>query len=253
MMNTLTRNITFKGLLFKAASILEKRERRRVDKKVVGRSGLQVRSGPFAGMKYSFDSHGSELAPKLLGSYEAELVPTLMEWCSKQLHTVVDIGCAEGYYAVGLALLLPSSRVYAYDTSDDARRACARLATLNGVAERVEVRGRCTPHELEHLIGGPSMIIVDCEGAEVDVLRPDIAPVLRGAHLLIELHDFFVPGASRVIAERFAPSHDVVFIAPAHRNPADFPELAGLSASDQYLAMDERRMPQEWVALTPRT
>lgn len=69
--------------------------------------GLTVRRGPFAGLRYpSHDAVGSSLWPKLLGSYEAELAPTFEALCATPYRTVVDVGAAEGYYAVGLGLRL---------------------------------------------------------------------------------------------------------------------------------------------------
>src|SRR6478672_6897407 len=67
--------------------------------------GLVVQHGPFKGMKYpGVNSVGSALIPKLLGSYERELHPLIDSICAGQYDQVVDIGCAEGYYAVGLAM-----------------------------------------------------------------------------------------------------------------------------------------------------
>ena len=103
---------------------------------------------------------------------------------------VLDIGCAEGYYAAGCARLWPVSEVYAYDIDPTALRLCAALADANGVAKRVHVRGACTP---ETLISfdfpqGRSLIISDCEGYEAALFTPSTLPYLAGCDLLIEVH-----------------------------------------------------------------
>jgi hypothetical protein len=73
-----------------------------------------VRHGLFYGMKYpSLEAAGSTLYPKLLGSYERELHGIMERIVRTDYATVVDIGCAEGYYAAGLALRLPEARVFA--------------------------------------------------------------------------------------------------------------------------------------------
>lgn len=65
--------------------------------------GGVILSGPFKGLMYPRESVGSAWAPKLLGTYESELSPTIERIVSGGYRSVVDIGAAEGYYAVGLA------------------------------------------------------------------------------------------------------------------------------------------------------
>ncbi|MCS7063959.1 MAG: hypothetical protein NZM04_07975, partial [Methylacidiphilales bacterium] len=67
-------------------------------------SGNRVRHGPFAGMVYENDTFCcSAIAPKLLGSYEREIQPWIESLLLDRWEGVVDVGCAEGYYAVGFA------------------------------------------------------------------------------------------------------------------------------------------------------
>ena len=92
---------------------------------------LTVRSGPFTGMKYpKAEAAGSAFIPKLLGSYERELHPMIERLIAKGYDDVIDVGCAEGYYATGMALRLPGARVHAYDTSETARDLCSAMALL---------------------------------------------------------------------------------------------------------------------------
>ena len=44
---------------------------------------------------------------------------------------------------------------------------------------------------------------MDCEGGEVDLLQPDLAPNLRYSDVLVELHDFLNPTISETILSRF--------------------------------------------------
>ncbi len=101
------------------------------------------------------------------------------EVIAQQPHLVVDIGAAEGYYAVGLARRLPRCRIVAFDIDPIARKMCRRLAKLNGVRDRVEVRGECDTTYLWTL-PPHSFVLSDCEGAEKTLLDPDRAPALKG-------------------------------------------------------------------------
>jgi hypothetical protein len=69
------------------------------------------------------------------------LHPALASFISRKPHQIVNIGCAEGYYAVGLAWRLPNAKVDAFRSDPRAREFCAELARLNGVEARVRIYG----------------------------------------------------------------------------------------------------------------
>jgi hypothetical protein len=224
----------------------------RTNRRLLGQlfSGTEVRvqAGPFSGMKYLSTSRGSALVPKIIGAYELELHPAFEQVIRRDYRTVVDIGCAEGYYAVGLALRLPQAIVHGFDLDPEALAGCRRLAEINGVASRLRLAGRATLGNLASLVGSETLIISDCEGAEVELLDPGCVPGLRQADVIVELHDCFVPGASKIIAERFSPTHHVRLIGSQERDPAAFPVLRGLDPEDQHRALDEFRggRPMQW-------
>src|SRR5689334_8812698 len=68
----------------------------------VRREGLEVKRGPFAGLNYmaGLERSSGDLVAKLVGSYECELYPVFAEWAAARPVHVIDIGCAEGFYAV---------------------------------------------------------------------------------------------------------------------------------------------------------
>src|SRR3990167_7614490 len=111
--------------------------------------GLTILQGPFAGMSYLRAATEGALAPRLLGTYESELHPHIEAFARQGFETVIDVGCAEGYYAVGLARLMPDATIYAYDIKPEARAACEALAETNGVADRVMVGETFVPTGFE--------------------------------------------------------------------------------------------------------
>ena len=70
--------------------------------RLLAASRATVQTGPFAGMKYVCQSTGA-LCPKLLGCYESELHPAIAKAISRQPKNIINVGCAEGYYAIGMA------------------------------------------------------------------------------------------------------------------------------------------------------
>ena len=86
--------------------------------RLVALHGRRVLHGPFAGMDYTSEASEGGLAPRLLGTYEAELHPALAAVAARGLQLIYDVGCAEGYYAVGLARAVPGARVRAYGVAE---------------------------------------------------------------------------------------------------------------------------------------
>lgn len=189
------------------------------------RTGGRVRMGPFAGMRYVDTSVGSCFIPKLLGIYERELAPKVEIICRSGSDLIVDVGAAEGYYAVGLALRNPRARVVAFEMEEPGRRAIGEMARLNQVADRLLVRGRCEPRDLAAALAGSSrpVIVCDAEGYEEELLDPHDVTALRSAVILVETHEFVRCGITRELQGRFAPSHDVELIWQEPRRRADFP------------------------------
>lgn len=206
-----------------------------------------VQSGPFQGMRLQGRFTGSHI-PKRLGSYELELHDLITGM--QPYDTLLDVGSVEGFYVVGLGRLWPEADVHGFEISPQARRECAAAATVNGV--QVQLHGPATPQSLAALVRGRTLLIVDAEGAEAEVLDPQVAPGLLRADLLVELHEFAAPGVTDLLLRRFA-GHEVRVIQQERRDPSIYPLLVGLSADDQRRAVDESRVPdQTWLWMTPR-
>jgi len=71
---------------------------------------------------------------------------------------VITVGCAEGYYAVGLARLFPQAAIFAFDTDPKAQLICRQTASLNQVDDRVTVMGACAPPVLLSLLARVGLI-----------------------------------------------------------------------------------------------
>mgnify|MGYP002777078187 CR=1 FL=1 len=222
--------------------------------------GDTVRAGPFAGMRYRQRAvaQGGFL-PKLLGSYERELHPTWRSLAGGQWRTVIDVGAAEGYYAVGLARLLPGCTVHAFEMERPLHAAIGAMARENGAADRVHVHGRCTSAMLGSMLtdratAAATLLVMDCEGAEDVLLDLVAAPGLAHATIVVEVHDALVPGVGVRLRERFAMTHDVIAVPTESRGVADLPPGVTLGEEDRALALDEGRGgPMEWLVCRPRT
>ncbi len=175
-------------------------------------SDLIVKHGVFKGMRYPDGiSKDCALYAKLLGSYETELRRIMEEVCHENYTEIVNIGCAEGYYAVGLAMRLPNVNVYAYDIDEKLLNKCEKMARLNGVGSRINLHTHCDADTLKKInFRGKALIISDCEGYEKKLFTEDVIPFLKQHDLIIEAHDFVDIEISALMQQRFAKTHSVL-------------------------------------------
>ena len=220
---------------------------------------LTVRSGPFKGMKYSqAEAAGSALIPKLLGSYECELHPIIERLIEKGYDDVIDVGCAEGYYATGMTLRLPLARIHAYDTNEKARALCSAMTKLNGVADRVSIQTTCTPETLITFPKpGRTLVIVDCESYEKVLFTPAVRDALKGCDVLIEMHDFLDVTISTELEALFAATHQLTNVLSTDdiqkARHYQYPELIGLPVRARFQLLAEGRpMIMEWLLAEAR-
>jgi hypothetical protein len=202
--------------------------------------GLQVSGGPFAGLTYP-DASATSLIPKLLGVYERELHGAVEAAIRAGPELIVNVGAADGYYAVGLARRCPAAAVRAYEADPGQRALLARVAAANGVEPAIA--GAAGPRELASLPPGRTLLVIDCEGCEAALLRPDELEFLREATVIAELHDFVEPGDP--VVARFTATHEVRIVPTASQPPPRGDAVA--------LALSEYRPgPMRWAIMTPR-
>ncbi|MDZ4375520.1 MAG: hypothetical protein U1C74_29425 [Phenylobacterium sp.] len=216
--------------------------------------GTKIWGGPFAGMDYVRTATEGALIPRLLGTYESELHPHLAAFAREGMDHVIDVGCAEGYYAVGLARMMPQTQIHAFDIDPKARAACAELAARNGVADRVVIGGEFRPDGFEAFAGQRVLVLVDAEGAEVDILRPDLSPALAGMNLIVETHNVYRLNALETMVERFSPTHEITRVDVQAKPMTGPPWLRAMPHLDQLLAVWEWRVRQTpWLVIRPKT
>lgn len=195
----------------------------------------EVHNGPFAGMKYINGSVGSALLPKLLGSYEEPIHPWIREIIeSKKYHQILDIGCAEGYYACGFAVALPNAQIFAYDISESARKSTSELANLNRVSN-IEIKAECSHQELDLRSKQNTLVFCDIEGFEHILLDPKRVPNLKFVDILVESHDCFIDGVSDQLIERFGETHKLRIVV-------DYPFRTGKYVTPVPMTVKEARV-----------
>jgi hypothetical protein len=216
---------------------------------MVNQYGVTVLQGPFRGLKYPRSCLLSRAGiPILFGTYELELHPIVEEVISRDFGRIIDIGCAEGYYAVGLARRTKAV-VYGFDCEPRERFDLRQMARENGVADRVHSRAWCNTKTLTKLAAGQrSLIISDCEGYEFYLFSDEVTPALRNCDLIIELHEHVFPGLDlrSILLERFRASHASQTIKFDRLNIG-----SGVPDVWKKFAREARPPHQQWLYLKP--
>ena len=216
------------------------------------KQATNVTQGPLAGLQFlPTSAEGSHVA-KLLGCYEQPLQPFIEEAIAANYPSILNIGCAEGYYAVGMARRMPTTHVFAHDLNLKAQHICADLARKNQVADRVSVGGLFSAADFAAYAGQQVLVLCDIEGAERELLNPEIAPALCGMDLIVESHECLIPGITQLLIDRFKGSHHITLVQDDGQRRLDkapqwFLNLAHL---DQLLATWEWRSgPTPWLVM----
>jgi hypothetical protein len=203
------------------------RRRAAATRRFVAWHGLEVSGGPFAGLRYT-DTRPLTLVPKLLGIYERELHAAVEDAIRARPAQIVNVGAADGYYAVGLARRCPDARVVAYEADAGQRELLASVVAANGVA--VEIQGAAGAGALDDA----DLVVMDCEGCERALLQPPL-----DATIIVELHDVWDPGVGAIVTDRFAATHEIVVIPSGPQPPRG-------------VLSEQRPGPMSWAVMTPR-
>lgn len=216
----------------------------------------KVYQGPFKGMSIvrKFSWGDGDTAGKLLGIYENELYPAISH-LTKELDfdLVLNIGCAEGYYGLGLARNLPNTLCALFDISTTAISICRENAKVNNI-NNVQFNTDCSVENIRSYLSKVErpFIIMDVEGHERVLLDLDLIPELNRSTVIVESHDCNIPGTTDLIVDRFKETHDVYTIPQGAKNPY-IDILFDLCDSDKMLLCCESRpSTMTWAVMVPK-
>ncbi|MER8855365.1 50S ribosomal protein L11 methyltransferase [Mesorhizobium australicum] len=216
-------------------------------------TNMTVQSGPFQGMRLARRAMWADgdLCAKLFGTYESELHSIITLLTGQLYDAIVDIGCADGFYAVGFAKLFAGTPVYAFDYDETAQRITAENAIGNSLGTRIQVGGLLSAEQLIEIASnyGRLLVFTDIEGSEKQLLGNGVvANALSSSDLIIETHDFRDRTITPAIWEKYSETHKIEVIHHAGRDPHAIPFLSNMSEINRWKAVCEyRENNQHWL------
>jgi hypothetical protein len=195
----------------------------------------------------------------MLGLYEQEVLASLVD-APDRFRVFVDVGAADGYYAVGLLYNGRVDRSIAFEIIPEGRQAIKLLAIENGVSDRIKILGAASD-EFENdlaeqkIVSGETMFLIDIEGAEFRVLTEKVFAFLKDSLIVVEMHAHIYPDPQwqldRLI-EKSSKTHTVTSWLPGARNPWTIKELESFTELDRWILCSEGRVEvQQWLRFDP--
>lgn len=219
-----------------------------------------IQYGLFKGLKLGTEPTWggfSDKSAQLFGIYEQEVLDFISN-LDELTNVFINLGAADGYYAIGMLASKKAVKSYAYETDEKSREIMKENALINQVQERLEVRGEAvqdfykdfTAEELNR-----SLILSDIEGAEFKVFNRDTFSNLSKSNIIIELHDWIFPVSESLLNELIANSsatHYASIVQTSARDLAKFKELQDLCDNDRWIICSEGRPKlMSWLMLKP--
>ena len=234
--------------------------RQRLSAEINQRFDSTIAYGSFKGFKFTKNSWWSkhDRGSMILGLYEKEIIEILLN-TSKERSVFIDIGAADGYYAVASVKNYFFDRSYCFEIEQKGRSVIRQNSILNGVAEKVIIFGEANRKSLLKIPKADisnSVVLIDIEGFEFDFLDTNILNILKESVCIIELHDwYFEDGKKRLeeLRKRASKKFQVSEFKLCSRDTSNIKELDLYSDNERWIICSEGRpRSMTWLRLDPK-
>ena len=228
-----------------------------IGKKIFDNYSGVIAYGEFKGTQLQGASEWSgyrDTGTKILGLYEKQVV----DWIALQprrFDLFVDIGAADGFYAIGLLKKNLVGSAITYEISMGDRAVCKSMSQLNSVTNQISIKDKAEKIDLIQVLSSNlhTLILVDIEGSEFDLIDAEVLETGKDKFFVIEIH-------ARIGTKKFIEFfrlcqtfHECEVITGTKK---DFPSddfTNNLSDNERSLLMSEGRPYQMgWIVLSPK-
>ena len=221
-----------------------------------------IKYGAFKGLKLT-DQHWwshTDIGSIFFGFYEKEVLNEILKVSSEtRKKYFIDIGAADGYYGIGVLIANLFDHSYCFELTQKGQDVIKMNSKLNNVFEKITIKGKLDKllsNTIPLEIISNSLILMDIEGSEFDLLNDKFLKEIKYSNLIIEIHEHFYFEGKRMLKElkeRLREYFYVKEITTQERNLAPFEELDDYTDSDRWLLCSEGRHKKGlWLLLYPK-
>jgi Fe-S-cluster formation regulator IscX/YfhJ len=179
--------------------------------KVREKTGGQIYYGPFATLNIPEKLVNYLTIGEMLGTYELCLHNVFNRVIAKQPQHLMIIGANHGYYCAGLSYLIQPETIIAYEIDLNLADIAKEWWKVNQLSPII-MKGEANHKEFLSHNTPIDFILCDCEGAEDDLLNSALFKWQQRSIIVVELHDFYRPGLTQRIINRFKNTHELEII-----------------------------------------
>jgi hypothetical protein len=225
-------------------------------------SGGMVLYGHFKGMKLPSTSWSArDVGSILLGEYERHVVDAIME--SSKSHSIfIDIGAADGIYAVGFSVNNRFLKSICFESSNASRISIRENSIANKVESKITILGTAESNFLSALTDNLSielskaLFLIDIEGGEFELLTEQNLERMSNSIIVVEIHKE-VDGFDlkyEALLKRSAYFFNLNEILGSSKSNINFKEIESWPDEDRQIIFSEgRRYQMSWLVMTPKS
>ena len=259
------RNLIIRKILWK---ILDKHfvtitgvRREMLGERLLAESNRRVMNGFFQGMKLGKLTWGArDAGPMILGTYEYEVQSAIMNSPSTY-KILIDIGAADGFYAIGSLLNLRFEKAICFESNPKSRIAIKDNAKENAVEDRISVLGTADKEFAKFLIddlgfeSSEMIFLVDIEGGEFEILTAEIFDSLPDSIFIVEIHETVenFDFKFQKLIKNASTFFDIETIDSSNRHLFYNSTMNSWADEDRQVIFSEgRRYLMKWLVLVPK-
>ena len=199
-----------------------------------------------------------DLGSIILGFYEQEVLEELV-MISNTRKVFIDVGAADGIFAVGLLAANIFDQSICFEIDDQAKRNILNLAKKNNLENKITIYDEASVSKMQsmNLISWDDVcLLVDIEGDEFDFITSEMIETIKGSSLIIEIHDQYTknPNKSKSdLKQILIKEYDIKIITTSSRDLSQIDEIMHLHDNDRWLLCSEGRgWRMEWWVCEPK-
>jgi hypothetical protein len=232
----------------KALSILEKKYKN------------QIAYGLFKGMKLTTSNSWDPFSKinQILGTYEEHVLQELLYFKEKGINCFIDIGAADGYFAVGMAYSQTFENIYAFEISRLGQEIILDTATQNQCEQLITINGEANSSTIAELIWQhkQAVFLIDIEGAEYTFLNLEMLDLLKNCCVICELHPWLIEKGyelQNILLSTASERFDINIIKREVYRPNNYEEFDDFTDEERLIAVGEgRHKNMQWLVLKPK-